>query len=65
MKLILENMGGCLYAYRETKEHFKRAELERIGHGTRIRKPGMILDSNCDLQAVLKPGRYMVFDIKK
>jgi hypothetical protein len=47
MKLIIQNIDGVLYAYTESKSHFKAASKTR---GTRQIDPAE-LDNECNLSA--------------
>jgi hypothetical protein len=59
MKLIIQKIGGDIYAYRETESHFKKAEKTR---GTKRLDPEK-LNHECDLAAF--DNFHMVFDLKK
>ena len=60
MKLIIEMIDGVIYAYMESKKHFKRVESTR---GNRV--DPLDLNYNCVLESHLENRDYMVFNIKK
>lgn len=59
MKLIIQNIDGSIYAYRESERHFHAAEKTR---GTRRLKPEE-LDIECNLGDY--PNSHFVIDVKK
>jgi hypothetical protein len=59
MKLIIEKLGGAVYAYTETEKHFKRVEP---GRGTERLDPSK-LGIECNLHQY--DDFHMVFEVKK
>lgn len=60
MKLIVQNIGGTVYAYYEDEKHHKRIEPKR---GGRRLDPSEKLPHECDMNAY--EDSYFVFDVKR
>jgi hypothetical protein len=61
MKLVIQNIDGTYYAYREKERHYAKVAKKRGG----VRLDPRMLDEECNLHETLPPGTYMVFDIKR
>ena len=60
--LIIQNIDGYLYAYREDEQHFNDVERSRMQDSTRLKQ--CILDDECDLSN-LPENSHIVFEIKE
>jgi len=58
MKLIIENLGGIVYAYKRTRQ-----AKHALKHLNSV--PGNLLDDCCQLGSQLREGEYFEFELTK